>query len=54
MTPQPGKQTRTIHILPDVSSKDNQTMEFSRYLNIRLVLAGRLVPNLFLLFLKNL
>ena len=29
MTSQPGKQTYTIHILPNISQgKDNQTMEF--------------------------
>ena len=31
MTPQPGKQTIAIHILPNISqSEDNQTMKFGQ------------------------
>ena len=31
MTPQPGKQTIAIHILPNISrSKGNQTMKFGQ------------------------
>ena len=31
MTPRPGKQTITIHILPNISrSKDNQTVRFGQ------------------------
>ena len=63
MTSQPGLQTIAIHILPDISqSKGNHTMKFGQLIeyNKRKIFfknyaeneAGRLVPDLFLLF-KN-
>ena len=65
MTSQPGQQTMTIHILPNISrSKENQTLEIGQVgeynkRNIFLqthakIEAGRLVPNFFLLFKKAL
>ena len=63
MTSQPGLQTIAIHILPNFSqSKDIQTMKFDQLIehdkrNVFLKnhaenKAGRLVPDLFLLFKK--
>ena len=63
MTSQPGLQTITIHILPNFSqSKDIQTMTFAQLIehdkrNVFLKnhaenKAGRLVPDIFLLFKK--
>ena len=63
MTSQPGLQTIAIHILPNFSqSKDIQTMKFDQLIehdkrNVFLKnhaenKAGRLVPDIFLLFKK--
>ena len=64
MTSQPGKQIIAIHILPNITrSKGNQTMKFDqliKYITSEIFFfknhaeskAGRLVPDLFLLFNK--
>ena len=62
MTSQPGLQTVTIHILPNISwSKDNQTMKFGQSIENKKNIffqksckneAERLVPDL-PLFFKN-
>ena len=37
MTPQPGKQTIVIHILPNIlRSEDNQAMKFSQLLEYKM------------------
>ena len=65
MTSQPGERTITIHILPNISRiKGKQAMKFGQLVeyNKKNVLlqnhaeneAGRLVPDLFLLFKKAL
>ena len=64
MTSQPGLQTIAIHILPNISrSKGNQTMKLGQLIEYNKIIfflqklceneAGRLVPNLFLFFLKT-
>ena len=61
MTSKPGKQTITIHILPNISrSKGNQTTKFGHLYNVLMFFlktltengARRLVPDLFLLHEK--
>ena len=64
MTSQPGKQIIAIHILPNITrSKGNQTKKFDqliKYITSEISFfknhaeskAGRLVPDLFLLFNK--
>ena len=32
MTPRSGKQPVAIHILPNISSKDNQSMKFGQFI----------------------
>ena len=65
MTPQPGQQTITTLMLPNISrSKDNQTMKFGQLIeynkkdfffnNHAENKAGRPVPDLFLIFVKAL
>ena len=59
MTSQPGQQTITIHIFPNISrSKGNQAVKFGQVIedkkrNIFFVKPGKLVSDLFL-FLKRL
>ena len=61
MTSQPGRQTITIQILPNISkNKDNQTMKFGQFIeyNVRNIFhqncvrneARRLVSDLYLSF----
>ena len=63
MTLKPGKQTITVHILPNISqSKGNKTMKSGQVLEYSKVNiffknhiekeAGRLVPDLFLIWKK--
>ena len=64
MTSQPGQQTITIHMLPNISrSKGNQTMKLGQLIeynkgnifffkNYAENKVGRLVPDLFLFFKK--
>ena len=66
MTTQPDYETITIHTLPNIlGSEGKQIMKFGRlieYNKIKIFFfknkaeneAGRLVPNLFLFFLRNL
>ena len=65
MTSQPGKQTNAIHTFPNISrTKGNPRMKFGQLLeyNARKIFAknnaenkgGRLVPELFCVFLKKL
>ena len=65
MTSQPGQQTISTHILPNISrSKSNQTMEFGQskeynkrkffFKNHAQIDAERLVPDLFLFCKKAL
>ena len=58
MMPQPGYQTITIHIFPNISrSKSNQTMKFNKinifFKNHTENGAERLVPDFFLFFEKK-
>ena len=43
---QPGKQTITIHILPNISNKINQTVKFGHLVKYNM-------RNVFFFFLKN-
>ena len=61
MTSQPGYQTITIHMLPNISRKiGNQTMKFGRLIeckNRNIFLqneTGRLVPHLLLFYKESL
>ena len=59
MTSQPGLQTISIHILPNISqSKDNQTMKFGQLIifffnNYVKNETGWLIPDLLLFFKKG-
>ena len=60
MTPQPGLQTITIHILPNISQSNGQNFGQLIDHNMRNIFlqklcgneSGRLVPDLFLFFKK--
>ena len=56
MTPQPGQQIITVHILPNTSrSKDNDVntlRDIFFFKNYAESNAGRLIPDLFLFFKK--
>ena len=65
MTAKPGQQTTAIHLLSNISqSKGNQTIKFAQLINITREIfffqksckndAGRLLPDLFLIFVKAL